>query len=80
MRTQNEMELDESRDGIVTFPEFLAWYNTDSAMKKAGSMAFKLQKAKESAYAKELGPSQPARPGTVTSGLLCCVFGGATMP
>ena len=49
------MEIDGTRDGVVSFTEFLAWYTGESATKTAGSMAFKLQKAKEAAFVTEEG-------------------------
>jgi broad specificity phosphatase PhoE len=55
----SEMESDGTRDGKIEFDEFVAWWNSGSKTKAAGSIAFRLQQAKEEAFAAELGGSSP---------------------
>ena len=54
-----EMEMDDTRDGKIEFDEFLNWWAADSATKTAGSLAFRLQEAKEKAFAAELAAGSP---------------------
>ena len=54
-----EMEMDETRDGQIEFAEFLDWWSADSATKAKGSIAFRLQEAKEKAFAAELAAGSP---------------------
>jgi hypothetical protein len=54
-----EMEMDETRDGKIEFDEFLNWWEADSSTKTAGSLAFRLQEAKEKAFAAELAAGTP---------------------
>ena len=35
----DEMEHDDTRDGQVSFDEFLAWWKSDSSIKRQGSIA-----------------------------------------
>jgi hypothetical protein len=55
----DEMEADETRDGKVQFEEFLTWWQSDSQAKAAGSLALRLQQAKEAAYSAELAAGTP---------------------
>ena len=41
------MEGDDSRDGVVSLEEFLAWWMSDSSTKHAGSIACQLHKARQ---------------------------------
>eukprot|EP01043_Picozoa_sp_COSAG02_P010920 COSAG02_NODE_395_length_23127_cov_130.205663_4_plen_869_part_00 len=54
-----EMEMDDTRDGKIEFDEFLNWWEADSTTKAAGSLAFRLQEAKEKAFAAELAAGTP---------------------
>lgn len=54
-----EMEMDDTRDGQIEFAEFLDWWSADSATKAKGSIAFRLQEAKEKAFAAELAAGSP---------------------
>ena len=55
----DEMELDSTRDGKIDFDEFVAWWASESKTKRKGSVAFRLQKAKEQAFQTELAASSP---------------------
>ena len=46
--------MEETRDGQIEFAEFLDWWSSDSKMKTAGSIAFRLQAAKEKAFVAEV--------------------------
>eukprot|EP01051_Picozoa_sp_SAG22_P009339 SAG22_NODE_771_length_7318_cov_6.057487_5_plen_127_part_00 len=53
------MELDATRDGLVQFDEFAAWFATSLEEKKEGSIGFRLLQAKESAFTAEVANDTP---------------------
>eukprot|EP01048_Picozoa_sp_COSAG05_P017707 COSAG05_NODE_2463_length_3031_cov_2.166439_4_plen_233_part_00 len=55
----DEMEMDETRDGLVSLEEFVNWWNSDSATKSKGSIAGKLAEARDKAFASELQAGSP---------------------
>ena len=55
----DEMEIDGTRDGKIDFDEFVAWWASDSTTKQRGSLAFRLQQAKEEAFQAELDSGSP---------------------
>ena len=58
----SEMEsgVDDTQDGKVDFEEFNNWWSSDSQTKKSGSLAFRMQQAKDKAFGAELkSPDSP---------------------
>lgn len=54
-----EMEIDGTRDGKIDFDEFAAWWASGSRTKQIGSLAFRLQQAKEEAFQAEQSAGSP---------------------
>eukprot|EP01043_Picozoa_sp_COSAG02_P026162 COSAG02_NODE_1499_length_12268_cov_12.941984_2_plen_433_part_00 len=55
----DEMEIDGTRDGKIDFDEFAAWWASGSRTKQRGSLAFRLQQAKEEAFRAEVSGGSP---------------------
>jgi hypothetical protein len=55
----DEMELDDSRDGKVSFREFESWWWSETSTKKVGSIAGQLATARDTAFMAERDASSP---------------------
>lgn len=55
----DEMEMEETRDGLVSLEEFVNWWKSDSTTKAEGSIAGQLAEARDKAFASELQAGTP---------------------